>query len=257
MIPMPGHVAEKQDSTAGSNQSLSSVHLEHALNCWKPSKDHLAGQEGLPPPSSGVTTYRSAVGWGSRYPQWKNITFLSFHESRISYHHVPCAWLLSFSWNRPEQDSLCTLACNNGDISLGMGEIHIRLKRRGCWHSPKYSCKPEVLTCSQSPGTRRRAKKAGTEPGVTHGHSALSYPQPTSTTKTQSTTLTAGRGNPCLARSIPWEIFTWASCPVNQCSLFLLIIHSCNTSTNSAPCLLHFPLFIPLQDGWQSPKLQR
>ena len=109
MIPIPGHVAEKQASTAGSNQVLSSVHLERTLNCWKPNKDHLAGQEGLPFPSSGVATHRNYVEWGSSYPEWKNITFISFHESRISHHHVTYASLLSFSWNRAEQDSLCVL----------------------------------------------------------------------------------------------------------------------------------------------------
>lgn len=92
-----------------SNQGLSSVYLEHALNCWKPNKDHLAGQAGLPSPSSGVATHRNDVKWGSSYPEQKNITFLCFHESRIPYHNVPYASLLHFSWNRAEWDSLCVL----------------------------------------------------------------------------------------------------------------------------------------------------
>lgn len=51
MVPMPGHIAEKQASTVGSNKGLRSGHLEHALNCQNPNKDNLAGQEGTP--SSG------------------------------------------------------------------------------------------------------------------------------------------------------------------------------------------------------------
>lgn len=91
MVPIPGHIAEKEASTLGSNQGLRSVHLEHAQNCWKPNKEYLAGQERMPSLSSGVATHRNGVGC---YPEWKNIAFLSFHENRISYHQVPYTSLL-------------------------------------------------------------------------------------------------------------------------------------------------------------------
>lgn len=63
IIQMPGHIAEKQSSIAGSKHGLSSVHLEHVLSCSKFNKEHFASWEGLWSSSTRVATHRNHVGW--------------------------------------------------------------------------------------------------------------------------------------------------------------------------------------------------